>query len=77
MDQILDEPPRHHDRNVEVPGLASQHGQHVLVGEPEWKAWLETCNLQADPWLDIVACSAQSCSDGSQNDGTDNDSGHA
>ena len=78
MDMILNAPtqpsmpPKHHDRDAEVPGLASQHGQHVLVGEPEWKAWLETCNLQADPWLDVVAGSAQGCSDGSQGDGTSN-----
>ena len=47
------------------------------VGEPEWKAWLETCNLQVEPWLDIVASSTRRCLDGSQCDGTDGDSGHA
>ena len=79
MDRILDEPPKPYDHNAEVPKYAAQHtcNQHMLVGEPEWKAWLETCNLQADPWLDVVAYSAQSCSDGSQHDGDDDDSGHA
>ena len=38
--------------------MANQDGtqqQQMLIDEPEWMAWLETCDLQADPWLDILA----------------------
>lgn len=41
----------------------------MLIDEPEWMAWLETCNLQADPWLDVLAGSAaQGYPDGFQGD---------
>lgn len=36
-------------------GAQQQQQQAMLLDEPEWMAWLETCDLQADPWLDILA----------------------
>jgi hypothetical protein len=44
-----------HDDTTFVPGPVAQESQHMLIDEPEWMAWLETCNLQADPWLDVLA----------------------
>jgi hypothetical protein len=63
------------DNDAAVPVNAAQEYQHMLIDEPEWMAWLETCNLQADPWLDVLATSAQAYPDGSQDD-MQNDSGH-
>ena len=68
MDRIL---------NAPTTPSAAQQNPHMLVCEPEWKAWLEVCNVQADPWLAIVADAAQGYSDESQCDGTNSQSGHA
>jgi hypothetical protein len=87
LDRILDGPaqtpilqpeselPTQQDNDAAVPVDAAQEYEHMLIDEPEWMAWLETCNLQADPWLDVLATSAQAYPDGSQDD-MQNDSGH-
>ena len=49
----------HFENNADVPAPASQSNQAMLIDEPEWMAWLETCNLQADPWLDVLSGSVQ------------------
>ena len=49
------------DAHVAVPNgfvarqADAQQQQPMLLDEPEWMAWLDTCDLQADPWLDILA----------------------
>lgn len=40
----------------------------MLIDEPEWMAWLETCNLQADPWLDILGDTTEGQLNGFQGD---------
>jgi hypothetical protein len=47
------------DNDIIVPGPVPQENQHMLIDEPEWMSWLETCNLQADPWLDVLADAAE------------------
>lgn len=56
------------DDNPAVAGPAPQDNQHMLIDEPEWMAWLETCNLQADPWLDILAETTEGQLSGLQGD---------
>ena len=90
LDRILNGPPavqpaippaqdelaNHHGDNVDIPAPASQNEMSMLIDEPEWMAWLETCNLQADPWLDVLAGSAaQGYPDGFQS-GTQNYGGN-
>lgn len=75
MHPAQDELPNHHGNNVDVPAApASQNDLSMLIDEPEWMAWLETCNLQADPWLDVLAGSAQGYNEGFQGD-MQNDAG--
>jgi len=70
-----DELPSQYENRAEVPGPAGQSNhQHILVDDSEWMDWLETCNLQADPWLDILANSAQGYPDSFQ-DGVQDDAG--
>lgn len=59
-----EEPQTQYDNNTAVPVPAAQDPQQMLIDEPEWLAWLETCNLQADPWLDVFANSAQAYPNG-------------
>jgi hypothetical protein len=63
-------PPEDCGRDAEVRGPVALR-QRVLVDEPEWKAWLEICNLHAEPWLDVVANSAQVGTDGSPHGGNE------
>ena len=56
-------------RAEELPGAV------VLIDEPEWMAWLETCNLQADPWLDVLSGSVQGYPDGFHGDMQNGDAG--
>jgi hypothetical protein len=58
-----------HDNNIDMsePG-ATAADQHMLIDDPEWLAWLETCNLEADPWLDILANPTQVFPDEVQED---------
>lgn len=70
-----DEPPiRYETNDAPAPGPVTQENQQMLIDEPEWMAWLETCNLQADPWLDVFANSAQVYSNGFE-DGVQDGSG--
>ena len=63
------EPTDQYENNGDVPAApASQNYQPMQIDEPEWMAWLETCNLQADPWLDVLAGSAQGYNEGFQGD---------
>ena len=58
-----------HNNNIEMSEpAAATVDQHMLIDDPEWLAWLETCNLEADPWLDILANPSQVYPDGSQED---------
>jgi hypothetical protein len=36
-----------------------QDNQLALIDDAEWLAWLETCDLSVDPWLDIFADTTQ------------------
>jgi len=44
----------------------NQDNQLSLIDDAEWLAWLETCDLSVDPWLDILADTAQGFSADSQ-----------
>jgi hypothetical protein len=66
---VREEFPNHYSNNhVEISETAATTEQHMLIDDPEWMAWLETCNLEADPWLDILANPAQAYPDGFQDD---------
>ena len=71
-----DELASHYENNADVPAPASQSGQAMLIDEPEWMAWLETCNLQADPRLDVLASSAKGYPNGHQGIVQNNDVGN-
>lgn len=87
LDRILNVPAQHpifqpaselqseQDNDAVVPMDAAQEYQQTLIEEQEWMAWLETCNLQADPWLDVFTTSTQAYPDGPQ-DNTQNGFGH-
>jgi hypothetical protein len=56
-----------HDENSIGPGAreaVQEHPQHMSNDESEWMAWLETCNLQAEPWLDVFECQPGEFQDG-------------
>lgn len=78
MPPVQDELANHFENNadVPVPAPAGQGNQTMLIDEPEWMAWLETCNLQADPWLDVLASSAQGYPEGFQGDVQNRDAGN-
>jgi hypothetical protein len=49
-----------HSQNVDT-GIANglpQDNQLAPIDDAEWLAWLDTCDLSMDPWLDIFADNA-------------------
>ena len=38
---------------------STQDNQLAPIDDAEWLAWLETCDLSVDPWLDILADTTQ------------------
>jgi hypothetical protein len=45
-----------------------QDNQLAPIDDAEWLAWLETCDLSVDPWLDILADTTQGFSGDLQTD---------
>ena len=41
---------------------STQADQLAPIDDAEWLAWLETCDLSVDPWLDILADTTQTFS---------------
>lgn len=59
-----------HSQNIDT-GTANQltpESQLAPIDDAEWLAWLETCDLSVDPWLDILADTTQGFSGDLQTD---------